>query len=151
MYKLLVLSIASPIKIGIYSEDYILVDSFYGEGYASDVLPILYKKIAKQYAIDEIFYINGPGSFMAIKICYVFLKTISIIKNIDFFGVDGFLFNKNSQIKAIGNKVFLKNVNNEIIITDRQNDLFEEFLIPQTLEKNKFTKNSLPQYILPAV
>ena len=151
MYKLLVLSIASPINIGIYSQDYDFVESFSQEGYASDVLPILYKQISQKYEIDEIFYINGPGSFMAIKICYVFLKTICVVKNIEFFGTDGFLFNQNSQIKAIGNKVFVKNEDGQITLKTKTSEIFEPFILPQKLDKKRFTTNSLPQYILPAV
>ena len=41
---------------------------------------------------------------MAIKVAYLFLKTISISKNIELESCSGFEFNKNSPIKALGKK-----------------------------------------------
>ncbi len=150
MKKFLVLSIASPLLCGVYDENYKLIDEISYEGFASDVLPKIYREMQNKYEFDEIFYIKGPGSFMAIKICYVFLKTICITKNMKFFASDGFLFNQNKQIKAIGKKAFIKNENNEIILVDSTGD-FGIFKLPNILEKNNFNDDCLPQYILPAV
>lgn len=150
MNKFLVLSIASPILCGVYNEKYELVETIKGDGFASDVLPEIYDKLQSKYDFDEFYYINSPGSFMAIKICYIFLKTICIVKNIQLFAADGFLFNANKQIKAIGKKAFEKNKNNEIILLDSSGD-YGEFNLPQNLDKNQFSDDCVPQYFLPAV
>ena len=76
--KVIVISIAHPILVGIY-EDNLLIKTISKEGKTSDILPKLFDKIFEEYNVKEIFYVSGPGSYMAIKIAYVFLKTISIV------------------------------------------------------------------------
>ncbi|XPV52291.1 MAG: hypothetical protein ACNI3H_07725 [Halarcobacter ebronensis] len=45
---------------------------------------------------------------MAIKVAYIFLKTLRITKNIPLYASNGFNFNNNSPIKALGKKYFIK-------------------------------------------
>ena len=42
---------------------------------------------------------------MAIKVAYIFLKTISITRSIDLYACEGFEFNQNSPIKALGKSI----------------------------------------------
>ena len=44
---------------------------------------------------------------MSIKNCLYIFETICQIKNIDFLAIDGFTFNQNSPIKALGKKYFI--------------------------------------------
>ncbi|XPV82154.1 MAG: hypothetical protein ACNI22_16645 [Halarcobacter sp.] len=61
------------------------------EGMTSDVLPLVtFEKIINEYEINRINYVNTPGSYMAIKVAYVFLKTIAIVKNIELMACSGF-------------------------------------------------------------
>ncbi len=48
---------------------------------------------------------------MGIKVTYLFLKTLSIVKNIPLLAIDGFFFNENHPIKAVGKLYFVKNSN----------------------------------------
>ena len=153
MLDVLVISISNPILVGIY-KDNTLVKTYDNEGKTSDILPIIFDEIFKNYEINRIFYVNSPGSYMAIKVSYVFLKTISITKKLEFFAANGFHFNNNSPIKALGKKYFINklNENNEItidFITD--NEKLEEFKLPEVLNENIFSKETLPIYNLPAV
>jgi tRNA A37 threonylcarbamoyladenosine modification protein TsaB len=152
--KVLVISIAKPMLIGIY-QDNLLINSIAKEGKTSDILPLLFDKILLKYTVDEIYYVNGPGSYMAIKIAYVFLKTISIINKIDFYAVSGFDFNNNSPIKALGKKYFFREnnkLNDDKIIIDFLNDIeLEDFCLPEKFENIKYSKDTLPNYNLPAV
>ncbi len=90
---------------------------------------------------------------MAIKITYLFLKTISISENIKLFATDGFAFNENSPIKAIGTLYFLKK--NGKIFTNKINSAdiksIKEFQLPKKLDYTIFSKENEPLYILPAV
>jgi tRNA A37 threonylcarbamoyladenosine modification protein TsaB len=89
---------------------------------------------------------------MAIKITYLFLKTLTITKNCELFATDGFSFNQNSPIKAIGTLYFLRK--NGIIATQKIDEELEEikaFALPQSLNYEIFTKENEPLYILPAV
>ena len=147
----LVISISSPILVGIY-DDNNLIETISKDGKTSDTLPNIFSDILQKYKITSILYANGPGSYMAIKVTYIFLKTLSIVKELDFKATDAFHFNGNSPIKALGKKYFFK-VQNDKIVTDflgSEEDL-KEFTLPNKLDKNIFIEDTLPNYNLPAV
>ncbi len=153
MTEVLVISISKPLLVGIY-ENKNLVKTYEDEGKTSDVLPMLFIEILKKYHLDRIYYVNTPGSYMAIKVAYVFLKTISISKNIDLKACSGFSFNQNSPIKALGKKYFIPNVNcDEEIKVDflENNTRMSAFELPKVINNLKFSENTLPIYNLPAV
>lgn len=153
MIEVLVISIARPLLIGIY-ENKNLIKSFKDEGKTSDVLPNIFQEIIEEYQIKTIYYVNTPGSYMAIKVAYVFLKTISITKNIQLKACSGFLFNDNSPIKALGKKYFIGNIdlNNEIKVDFLENNTkITPFELPKSIKNLKFSEDTLPIYNLPAV
>jgi tRNA A37 threonylcarbamoyladenosine modification protein TsaB len=99
--------ISKPLKVGIYKDNK-LIETIEKEGFTSDILPIIFDEILKKYKINSIIYSKGPGSFMAIKLAFIFFKTLQIVKNIEFLAADGFYFNKNKPIKAVGKSYFVK-------------------------------------------
>ncbi|QKF68237.1 N6-L-threonylcarbamoyladenine synthase, TsaB subunit [Arcobacter venerupis] len=150
MIEVLVITISNPLLIGIY-ENKKLIKEHKLDGKTSDLLPSLFEKLIIEYNIDKIIYVNSPGSFMAIKVAYIFLKTISITKNIKLEASDGFEFNQNSAIKALGKKYFIK-VNNKIKVDFLEKDsIIHDFKLPMCIEKYKFNEETLPIYNLPAV
>jgi len=151
LHKVLVISLSSPLLVGVYKDD-ILIDSFISDEKTSDTLPKIFDKLLKTYKIDELLYARGPGSFMAIKITYIFLRTLSIVKNIPLVGSDGFSFNSSSPIKAVGSRFFMK-INGSITVENIGIDSKEikSFKLPKVLDSDVFTKDSTPLYILPAV
>lgn len=87
---------------------------------------------------------------MAIKVTYIFLRTLSIAKNLKLFATDGFYFNQNNPIKAMGKLYFVKKENK--IETKVFNDTkIVEFNLPKELHVEDFTQKVEPLYILPAV
>ncbi len=148
---ILVISIASPILVGIY-QDKQLIDTLSDDGKTSDVLPIIFEDIINQYTISSITYVNGPGSFMAIKVAFIFLKTICITKDIPLFAISGFEVNNNSPIKALGKKYFFNRQDGKIDI-DFLNDTTQlyPFKLPNMLDMNKILSSNEPNYNLPAV
>lgn len=150
MADILIISISTPLKIGVY-ENNVLVKTYEIDGKTSDVLPNLFKEVMNKFSIQRVFYVNSPGSYMAIKVAYVFLKTVSITQKIPFFATNGFYFNNNSPIKALGKKYFINN-NGEIIIDFiNEETIIEEFKLPKSLNENIFSSDTLPIYNLPAV
>lgn len=150
MIEVLVITISNPLLIGIYKNKN-LIKEIQLDGLTSDKLPIVFKDLLKDFDIKSIAYVNTPGSFMSIKIAYIFLKTISQIKNIDFLAIDGFTFNQNSPIKALGKKYFINN--NGLIKVDFLQNVckIQDFKLPKSVENIKFYKDTLPIYNLPAV
>jgi len=140
---------ASPILLGVY-EDGLLVESIKREGKISDLLPQLFQELLERFAIRRIYYARGPGSFMAIKLTYLFLRTLEITRGIELFGCDGFLFNGNRPIRATGQLYFLKEQGR--IVTRRLERVPEAtFSLPQRLHQLPCTKETQPLYVIPAV
>ena len=150
MIEILVITISNPLLIGIY-EDKKLIKEYKLDGKTSDLLPNLFEKLLKEYEINRIIYVNSPGSFMAIKIAYIFLKTISISKNIELVASEGFSFNENSPIKALGKKYFIKDENKIKVDFLEKDCIIRDFKLPMCIEKYNFNKETLPIYNLPAV
>jgi len=149
--SVLVISLTSPLLVGIYHEDN-LIKTYKSDKKTSDILPEIFEDILKKFELTELFMANGPGSFMAIKVSFVFLKTISISKKIPLYGCDGFYFNQNSPIKAINNRFFMKkNDNIELVFFDSEKDDIKPFELPSYLDKTIFKSDIEPLYVLPAV
>lgn len=87
---------------------------------------------------------------MSIKASYLFLKTLQISLDIPFLACDGFAFNDNSPIKAIGNKWFVKE-NDDIVLGAKDALHVKEFSLPKLLDISSFSQNTEPLYVLPAV
>jgi tRNA A37 threonylcarbamoyladenosine modification protein TsaB len=131
-------------------EDDCLIKTFSSSLKTSEVLLPFIMDILSKYDISEIIYTRGPGSYMAIKLTYIMLKTIEIIKDIRCTGCSGFALNNGQPIKAIGNLYFIKE--KETIITKK----FEQsvnmlFTLPQSIQDLEIDEESTPEYILPAV
>ena len=146
---ILLIALSSPIHIGIYEEGK-LIESIKTEEKSSDVLPNIYKELFKRYEVEKLLYANGPGSFMAIKIAYIFLKSLSILKKIPLYATDAFYFNKNNPIKAIGKLYFVK-ISSEIKTQKLEQAPEALFLLPNVLEYNEFSTNTTPLYMIGAV
>jgi tRNA A37 threonylcarbamoyladenosine modification protein TsaB len=145
-----VISLATPILVGIYKDNQLLCTKS-KEGRTSEVLPEIFLDILDEYNAKHIIYVNGPGSYMAIKIAYIFLKTIAIAHNIELYSCSGFDTNDNTPIKALGNKYFVQDKKDISIRVLTQNDILKKFVLPQHLDFTQYSINSLPNYHLPAV
>ena len=128
-----------------------LIETIQSEEKTSDTLPRLFDEILTRHTINALYYAKGPGSFMAIKVTYIFLRTLSITKDIPLFATEGFTFNNNKPIKATGALYFMKE--NGKILTKKIDTpkVSYDFTLPQTLEQTHFSDDVEPLYVLPAV
>ena len=145
----LLITLTSPILIGVY-EDKKLIETIESQEKSSDVLPLIFQELLKKHEIQRLLYANGPGSFMAIKVAYVFLKSLSVLKKIPLLARDAFYFNENQPIKAIGKLCFVK------IASEIETQKFETvpttvFRLPDELDYNEFSTNATPLYKIGAV
>jgi len=143
------IALSSPLQVGVY-EDSKLIETIKSEEKSSDVLPKIYDQLLKDYDVKKLLYVNGPGSFMAIKIAYIFLKSLSILKNIPLYATDAFKFNNNEPIKAIGKLHFVK-ISQEIKTQKLERVSEADFTLPVILDYNEFSKNTTPLYGIGAV
>ena len=146
---LLINSIASPLQIGVYEAD-LLIDERSSDKKTSETLLPLVTELLETYDIEQIIYARGPGSYMAIKLTYIMLKTIEIVRGIPCLGCSAFALNGGQPVKAIGNLYFIKE--KETIITKK----FEEpvnanFALPHSIHDLEIDEESTPEYLLPAV
>jgi tRNA A37 threonylcarbamoyladenosine modification protein TsaB len=149
MHDVLVIALNSPVLIGVYKEGD-LVEEIRSEGMSSDVLAEIFDPLLKRYTFSNLIYAKGPGSFMGIKVTYLFLKTLSITKKIPLLATDAFFFNKNSPIKAVGKLYFVKNsttIELEPIVSPE----IIAFELPKTIDLEKFDSDNLPYYGIDAV
>ena len=148
-YKLLIIPISSPLLVGIY-EDGELLKTYMSEKKTSETLLPLLKDILQIYNISEIIYTRGPGSYMAIKLTYIILKSLEIIRDIRCVGCSAFELNDNQPIKAMGNLYFIKE--KDTIITKKfEQPVISRFILPQSIHDLLLDEESTPEYMIPAV
>jgi tRNA A37 threonylcarbamoyladenosine modification protein TsaB len=147
--ELLVVSIASPLLVGVY-ENKQRIEHFSMDGKASESLLPLLEKLLQTYDVISTIYVRSPGSYMAIKLTYIILKTIEITKGIPCYGCSGFALNNNAPIKAMGSLYFMKE--KETIITKKlEQCVVASFVLPESIEMLPIDDISTPEYLLPAV
>jgi len=116
----------------------------------SEALPMLFEAILKEYTLSNLFFARGPGSFMAIKISYIFLKTLSLSLHIPLLACDGFALNGGGPIKAMRNLYFIKEYGS-IVTHHFDKDIEQTFALPALLDATLFGHEIEPLYMLPAV
>ncbi|WP_333803123.1 hypothetical protein [Sulfurospirillum sp.] len=135
--------------MGIYENNQ-LIHAYETTDQTSEALPLLFEGILKEYQPIRLFFARGPGSFMAIKITYIFLKTLSIALGIPLLASDGFAFNEGRAIRAMRNLYFIKE--EQAITTVRLEEPVEQhFTLPKRLKEDLFSDEIEPLYMLPAV
>ncbi|OPX27088.1 MAG: hypothetical protein B1H07_02510 [Campylobacteraceae bacterium 4484_166] len=147
---IVVLCIGEPIQVGIYA-DGLLINKMIKMGLTSDILPEMFKDIKEKYDIVSLAYTNGPGSYMSIKVAYIFLKSFSLINSIKLFAICGFDTNGNSPIKAIGNKYFFRTKDGDIYLDRLTTDKPQEFKLKPNYKSFKIEKTDQPNFVLPVV
>jgi len=148
-YEVVIVSISSPLLIGIY-KDGVLIETLKKSEKTSDILLKVLMDIANKYNYSRVIYTNGPGSYMSIKLTYITLKTLEIIKGIKFDACDAFSLNNKNPIKAMGKLYFIKE--KDTIITKKFDEAIEQrFKLPSMLSEVTILANNEPLYILPAV
>ncbi|MDE5592043.1 MAG: hypothetical protein K2I63_03695, partial [Helicobacter sp.] len=150
IYDLLLFSTSNPLKIGVYAKNR-LIESFFQEGQISDILIPLFDKISTKYPnIQTLFFVNGPGSLMALKLVYIFAKTLAMAKGIKLQATNGFAFNGNHPIKAYGTCYFVCDKTGKISIQSYESPpKCTPYILPKILDTNLFSKDINPLYLMP--
>lgn len=100
MRKILILPnlAGEPTLIGLYTEIqqiWNLTESYQITRPLSDGLVPLFVDLRKEGIIfDSLYFVRGPGSFMALKLIYLFAKTLEIAQNTNLYATHAFHFNE---------------------------------------------------------
>lgn len=132
--------------LGIY-EDEILSKSMQSEEKLSEFLPPLLSKLLEEYEFEALVYVNGPGSFMGIKISFLSLQTLSIVKNVPLLAVSAFELNDYQPIRANKNLCFVYE-KGQISLQKTQPGAF---FLPKNLANLTLKEDNLPFYFLGAI
>ena len=133
----------------MYQDD-CLIEKIESNQKTSEVLLKILTELSEKYNYSELLYTNGPGSYMAIKLTYITLRSLEILKGITFTGCNAFDLNANKPIKAMGKLYFIKE--NNTIITKKFDEAVEQrFELPSMLSEVTVLNDNKPLYILPAV
>ena len=144
-----VVALGSPLLVGVY-EDGKLVRKIETEQKTSEALPLIFKEILQEFNVEKIYFAKGPGSFMAIKLVYIFFKTLQIATGVKLYGCEGFVFNGDMPIKAVGNLYFVKE-NGKIVTKKLSGEIKTRFSLPERLEDIACSEDISPLYVIPAV
>jgi len=138
------------LQVGVYNNG-ICIEQYKSDDKTSDALPILMGFLLKRFTCKGLFFAKGPGSFMAIKVTYLFLQTIHITKDIPLYACEGFTCNANMPIKAVGKRYFVKCPDGSIDTTILDSPPNAPFVLPRVLPYEAFSQDIEPLYHLPAV
>ncbi len=148
-YTILINTIATPLQLGLYCADR-KISAVTIEGQTSESLLQAMEKWLDNYMVEKCIYVNGPGSYMAIKLTYLMLRTLEMVRGIPFFGISAFELNGGKPVKAMGNLYFTKE--KETIMTKKFDEkVKQEFWLPDDLSALSLDRENRPHYILPAV
>jgi len=149
MHDAVVIALGTPVLVGVY-ENGSLIETVSSDGMSSDVLAEIFDPLCKRYTFSHFIYAKGPGSFMGIKVTYLFLKTLSIVQKVPLLATDAFFFNQNSPIKAVGKLYFVKN-SSTIGLEPLDSPGNRAFELPDTIDIENFDSDNLPYYGIDAV
>ena len=146
-----VICISSPVLVGVYCNDE-LIETMARDEKISDILPALFEELMAKYTVASATYTNSPGSFLGIKLTYIFLKTLSLTQDLKVYALSGFHVNNNAPIRAYMGKYFIKQKDGKITISDIPiNEQKSEFTLPKILNKTILSTDIDPIYVSPAV
>ena len=144
-----VIELSSPILVGVYMNG-TLLQSLSSQEQSSEALPQLFKEILDKHEIENIVYTRGPGSFMAIKVAYIFLQSLCIVNGSKLFATNAFTFNGCNPIKAFGKLYFIQS-NGTITTQKFEEPPKVEFKLPSKINLSDYSEETTPLYVLPAV
>lgn len=132
--------------VGLYDNN-VLIKTLQSDKKTSDGLIEILEPIINKFNIQRVIYTNSPGSFMGLKVSYIILKTLCMVKGYQFLSVSGFLLNSNMPIRANKNLSFVRN--GEDIILQKVDPV--DLKMPDSLSDLKLSIDTLPQYIIKAI
>ncbi|WP_270983165.1 tRNA threonylcarbamoyladenosine biosynthesis protein TsaB [Campylobacter helveticus] len=132
--------------LGIYEND-VLIKEYQSEAKASEFIPEILQNLLREFEFERLIYANGPGSYMGIKISYISLKTLSVVKEIPLFALSAFELNHFKPIRANKHLCFVYK-GGEICL---EQAIEGSFFLPLSLKQICIKEDNLPFYFLDVI
>ena len=147
---LLLISAIKPFVLAVYDERNELIEQHASDQHLTTALYMITSEIDARYCVTKVAYIRGPGSFMGLKLGFVFMRSFALARGIDFTAADSFALTADRPVFSHKNRYFVKE--NGVISVQRFDQPQPNFLIPPlALDTTIFNADTLPQYILGAI
>ncbi|GHV10482.1 glycoprotease [Campylobacterota bacterium] len=148
--SLLLLSATRPTRLAIYGEDGGVIEQFQSDLPLTESLYDAIKAFDEAYAIERVLYARGPGSFMGLKLGYLFLRSFALGRGIDFLAADSFALSGGAPIHSHSKRWFVLE-NGSAAIRSFDSAPAEVLSPPERLDLTLFSAETAPNYILSAV
>ncbi len=151
MNQILIIPTSQPVLIGVYKDFQLQSAHSLPAQLSESLIPFFATLKTQGTGLDNLYFVRGPGSLMALKLIYLFAKTLQITYDSKLFATHGFHFNSNSPIKAYGNCYFVLEGSEIVLKTYKTPPKIAPYTLPQKLEQNLFSTETKPLYLLPPV
>ncbi len=145
-----------PVRVGAYDSGGGLLHTFEVYKRTNIALIEIFETLlewlqAQDLTIQALYYVKGPGSFMAMKLTHIFVHAWVLLNPMPLYSALGFAFNENTPIKAFA-KSFYVWQNQEVALKTFENPpMCCEMALPPILDPLVFTTDNQPLYFLPPV
>jgi tRNA A37 threonylcarbamoyladenosine modification protein TsaB len=146
----LLISAAKPCFFALYDENGEMIEQESCDKPLTESLYVLMSAAERRYSIKRVLYVNGPGSFMGLKLGFVFMRTFALAREIDFAACDSFAITGGAPVFSHKNRWFVKN-GSSIELIRFENPPENRLIPPKKLNMANFSGDTTPCYLLPAV
>ncbi|MDR3347856.1 MAG: hypothetical protein LBN32_04505 [Helicobacteraceae bacterium] len=146
----LLISAAQPAKLAVYDDRFACIERLENALPLSEWLYGAMKSIVQRYNVARVAYARGPGSFMGLKLGYLFMRSFSLAARIPFVAASSFDLTSGAPIKAHGKRWFVIK-DGAIAIESFETPPADRLLLPDQLDMSMFSGAVLPEYVLNAV
>ena len=147
---LLLLSAQTPLCVGLYDASGVLVRRYERTGQISQVLYPLFREIGAEFEVVALAYARGPGSFMGLKLGFVFLRSFAIAKKIPMRSASSFFFSAGAPIVATRHSAYLLS-DDKISLCRLESAPENRMQLPKRVDFEALDEPLEPLYIQPAV
>lgn len=148
--SVLLISATRPMRLAVYDETGARIESHESDAPATESLYPLFKSIDDRYEITRLAYAKGPGSFMGLKLGYVFLQSFALARKLPFTAASSFALSGGNPVHAHGKRWFTQR-GDQVGVQTFEVAPEASLLPPERIDFSVFEPACEPEYLMPAV
>ncbi|MGE4295437.1 MAG: hypothetical protein AB7E49_07045 [Campylobacterales bacterium] len=146
----LLVSASRPMRLAVYDLGGNRLELHESDAPATESFYPFFKTIDDRYDIARVAYARGPGSFMGLKLGYVFLQSFAMARRIPFASVSSFALTRGAPVQAHGKRWFVLE-GGEVSVRAFETPPQAALLPPEQIDFSIFEAACEPEYLMPAV